>query len=56
MKRLNINSDQVNFIDSWNLENDDLCKDVISFFASSTKSFELFIFMLFNYNKAFLIK
>ena len=35
MKRLNINSDQVNFIGSWNLENDDLCKDVISFFENN---------------------
>ena len=35
MKRLNINTDQVNFIGSWNLENDDLCKDVISFFENN---------------------
>ena len=32
MKRVKIKSDQINFIGSWNLENNDLCKNIINFF------------------------
>ena len=35
MKRININSDQVNFIGSWNLLNDNLCKEIINFFEKN---------------------
>ena len=34
MKRVKIKSDQINFIGSWNLENNDLCKNIINFFES----------------------
>ena len=32
MNRVNIKSDQVNFIGCWNINDDDLCKKIISFF------------------------
>ena len=34
MKRVKIKSDQINFIGSWNLENNDLCKNIINFFEN----------------------
>ena len=34
MKRVKIKSDQINFIGSWNLENNNLCKNIINFFES----------------------
>ena len=35
MKRININSDQINFVGSWNLENNNLCKEIINFFEKN---------------------
>ena len=36
MKRLITKENQTNFIGSWNIENDELCKNIISFFQSNT--------------------
>ena len=35
MKRLKLESDQINFIGIWNLENDDLCKNITNFFETN---------------------
>ena len=35
MKRLKLDSDQINFIGIWNLENNELCKDIINFFETN---------------------
>ena len=35
MKRLKLESDQINFIGIWNLENNELCKDIINFFETN---------------------
>jgi prolyl 4-hydroxylase len=35
MKRIDFNSNQVNFIGCWNLENNDLCKNIINFFENN---------------------
>lgn len=35
MKRINFTSNQVNFIGCWNLENNDLCKNIINFFENN---------------------
>ena len=35
MKRLKLNDDQVNFIGIWNIENQQLCKDIINFFEKN---------------------
>ena len=35
MKRLKLKSDQINFIGIWNLENDDLCKNITNFFETN---------------------
>ena len=35
MKRLKLESDQINFIGIWSLENNDLCKNIINFFETN---------------------
>ena len=35
MKRININTQQIHFIGTWNLENKDLCKEIIQFFENN---------------------
>ena len=35
MKRLKLESDQINFIGIWNLENNDLCKNIVNFFEKN---------------------
>ena len=35
MKRILINKDQINFIGAWNIENIDLCKNIILFFQNN---------------------
>ena len=35
MKRLKIESNQINFIGSWNLENNNICEDIINFFEAN---------------------
>ena len=35
MKRLKLESDQINFIGIWNLENNELCKNIINFFETN---------------------
>ena len=35
MKRININSQQIHFIGSWNLENDKLCNEIVNFFENN---------------------
>ena len=35
MKRLKLKSDQINFIGIWNLENNELCKNIINFFETN---------------------
>ena len=37
MKRININTDQTNFIGCWNLENNKLCSEIIEFFENNKK-------------------
>ena len=36
MKRIIVKENQTNFIGAWNIENDELCKNIISFFQSNT--------------------
>ena len=36
MKRLIIKENQTNFIGAWNIENDELCKNIISFFQNNS--------------------
>ena len=36
MKRLIVKENQTNFIGAWNIENDDLCKNIISFFQNNS--------------------
>ena len=36
MKRLIVKENQTNFIGAWNIENDELCKNIISFFQNNT--------------------
>ena len=35
MKRLKLESDQINFIGIWNLENNELCKNIVNFFEKN---------------------
>ena len=35
MKRININSQQTHFIGCWNLENNDLCNEIINLFENN---------------------
>ena len=35
MKRIDINSNQLNFIGAWNLENNNLCNEIIDFFEKN---------------------
>ena len=35
MKRLKLESDQINFIGIWNLENNELCKNIVNFFETN---------------------
>ena len=35
MKRLEIKNNHINFIGVWNLENDELCKNIIKFFENN---------------------
>ena len=35
MKRIDINSNQLNFIGAWNLENNNLCNEIIDFFENN---------------------
>ena len=35
MKKINIDSQQVHFIGSWNLENKKLCSEIINFFEQN---------------------
>ena len=35
MKRLKLNDDQINFIGIWNIENQQLCKDISNFFEKN---------------------
>ena len=35
MKRLKLNNDQINFIGSWKLENDEISKNIINFFEKN---------------------
>ena len=37
MKRININTEQTNFIGCWNLENNKLCSEIIEFFEDNKK-------------------
>ena len=37
MKRININTEQTNFIGCWNLENNKLCSEIIEFFENNKK-------------------
>ena len=37
MKRININTEQTNFIGFWNLENNKLCSEIIEFFEDNKK-------------------
>ena len=37
MKRININTEQTNFIGFWNLENNKLCSEIIEFFENNKK-------------------
>ena len=39
MKRININTQQPHFIGCWNLENNKLCNEIISFFENN-KNFQ----------------
>ena len=36
MKRLIVKENQTNFIGAWNIENDELCKNIISFFQNNS--------------------
>ena len=36
MKRLIVKENQTNFIGAWNIENDELCKNIITFFQNNT--------------------
>ena len=35
MKRIDINPNQLNFIGAWNLENNNLCNEIIDFFEKN---------------------
>ena len=35
MKKININNNQTHFIECWNLENNELCMDIIKFFENN---------------------
>ena len=37
MKRLIVKENQTNFIGAWNIENNELCKNIISFFQNNSK-------------------
>ena len=40
MKRINIDSKQTHFIGCWNLENNKLCNEIISFFETISEFFD----------------